>query len=204
MYHPGMDATLEPLGADPPEPGGRPPAPSPDLHEVQDFVNTNDIEGENDRLATPALLGEWLTARGALRSGVRVPPEAHARAIAVREGLRALARANNEEALEPARVDALNRVTRHLPLVADLGDGSSWHLEGSATGVDGYLARIVANVVTAMADGSWSRVKACRNDECRWLFYDSSRNRSGTWCTMAICGSRMKARSYRARKKTAS
>ncbi len=61
----------------------------------------------------------------------------------------------------------------------------------------------MAIVVRAMADGSWSRIKACRNDTCRWLFYDQSRNRSGTWCTMAICGSRMKARAYRARQREA-
>jgi predicted RNA-binding Zn ribbon-like protein len=52
-----------------------------------------------------------------------------------------------------------------------------------------------------MADGSWSRVKACQNDTCRWLFVDGSRNRSRTWCTMAICGSRMKSRAYRARRR---
>jgi predicted RNA-binding Zn ribbon-like protein len=202
MYALDVDAITGPAAAaDLPEPGGRAPAPAPGLHEVQDFVNTNDIEGERDRLATPELLGEWLAARGALPRGARVTADAHARAIAVREGLRALGRANNDEPLEADQVDAMNRAARQLPLVAGLGDGSAWHLEGAAgSGVDRYLAGILANVVHAMADGSWSRVKACRNDGCRWLFFDSSRNRSGTWCTMAICGSRMKARSYRARR----
>ena len=63
----------------------------------------------------------------------------------------------------------------------------------ASCGHPGTLAR-------AMADGSWSRVKSCRNDTCRWLFYDHSRNRSGTWCTMAICGSRMKSRACPDRK----
>ncbi|HEX6654657.1 MAG TPA: CGNR zinc finger domain-containing protein, partial [Candidatus Limnocylindria bacterium] len=35
-------------------------------------------------------------------------------------------------------------------------------------------------------------------------FFDRSRNRSGTWCTMAVCGSRMKSRSYRSRRRAAS
>jgi predicted RNA-binding Zn ribbon-like protein len=43
----------------------------------------------------------------------------------------------------------------------------------------------VAIVVGAMQDGTWSRLKPCRNHGCRWLFYDHSTNRSGTWCTMA-------------------
>jgi predicted RNA-binding Zn ribbon-like protein len=50
-----------------------------------------------------------------------------------------------------------------------------------------------------MSDGSWQRVKACRADDCHWAFYDFSRNRSGTWCDMAVCGNREKVRSYRER-----
>ena len=48
-----------------------------------------------------------------------------------------------------------------------------------------------------MADGTWRRLKACREDTCQWAFYDRSKNRSGTWCSMAVCGNRAKARAYR-------
>ena len=72
MYAVSVDVIAGPAAADLPEPGGRAPAPAPGLNGVQDFVNTNDIEGEHDRLATPELLGEWLAARGALRPGERV------------------------------------------------------------------------------------------------------------------------------------
>jgi len=58
----------------------------------------------------------------------------------------------------------------------------------------------VGIVYTAMADGTWSRLKACRRDVCRWLFYDRSRNRSAVWCRMAVCGNRTKTKAYRARK----
>jgi predicted RNA-binding Zn ribbon-like protein len=51
-----------------------------------------------------------------------------------------------------------------------------------------------------MVDGSWSRLKTCENDECRWAFYDQSKNRSAKWCSMQSCGNRMKARAYRARR----
>ena len=46
----------------------------------------------------------------------------------------------------------------------------------------------------SVADGTWSRLKACREDDCHWAFYDRSRNRSGQWCVMAVCGNRNKAR----------
>jgi predicted RNA-binding Zn ribbon-like protein len=50
-----------------------------------------------------------------------------------------------------------------------------------------------------MADGTWSRLKACRAADCRWAFYDRARNHSRHWCSMEVCGNRTKARAYRAR-----
>lgn len=169
------------------------------LNLVIDFVNTNDLEDEDDGLATPQRLAAWATERG---FDVTTPDEpTHARALALREGLRALGRANNEESAEPQRLAALSEATAALPLTASLATGSRWELRPEATGIDAFLATIVATVLNAMAEGSWSRVKACQNDTCRWLFMDVSRNRSRQWCTMAICGSRMKSRAYRARRR---
>jgi predicted RNA-binding Zn ribbon-like protein len=62
---------------------------------------------------------------------------------------------------------------------------------------------MLATVFRAMSDGSWSRMKACGNPDCRWAFYDSSKNRSGRWCEMASCGNRMKARAFRERARQA-
>jgi predicted RNA-binding Zn ribbon-like protein len=182
------------------EPGGREPAPDPELHLLQRFVNTNDIEAERDEIGTPARLHEWLVAAGVVVDG-GVSDEGHARAIDVREGLRALASANNGESLDTKRLERFNAAATRLPMVAAVAPLEEWRLGPASGGVDGFLARLVATLVRAMADGSWSRVKACRSDTCRWLFFDQSRNRSGTWCSMAICGSRMKARAYRARRR---
>ncbi len=72
-------------------------------------------------------------------------------------------------------------------------------LESRAPGVDGALGRIIATVHDAMAEGSWARLKACPADSCLWAFYDETKNRSGTWCSMSVCGNRTKARAYRRR-----
>ena len=45
------------------------------------------------------------------------------------------------------------------------------------------------------------RLKVCGN--CGWLFVDRSRNRSRTWCDMAVCGNRVKANRHYRRKKEA-
>jgi predicted RNA-binding Zn ribbon-like protein len=75
----------------------------------------------------------------------------------------------------------------------------SVRLEPGAGGIDGALGRLVAIVAAAMVDGTWSRLKACQADRCGWAFYDHARNRSRRWCSMAVCGNRTKARSYRRR-----
>jgi predicted RNA-binding Zn ribbon-like protein len=51
-----------------------------------------------------------------------------------------------------------------------------------------------------MLQGIWPRLKICLSDTCQWAFYDASKNRSGNWCSMEVCGNRMKVRSHRRRK----
>ena len=48
--------------------------------------------------------------------------------------------------------------------------------------------------------GAWERLKACPAEDCEWAFFDVSRNRSRTWCSMEECGNRAKTRRYRRRK----
>ena len=93
----------------------------------------------------------------------------------------------------------LERAARRGELSVRFRDGASL-LEPCVDGPDGALAALLVPVAEAMSDGSWARVKACRADDCHWAFYDFSRNRSGTWCDMAVCGNREKVRAYRARK----
>jgi predicted RNA-binding Zn ribbon-like protein len=78
------------------------------------------------------------------------------------------------------------------------GNGES-ALVPAGEGADAVVAELLAIVHEAMADGTWTRLKACRSETCEWAFYDHSRNRSGTWCSMAVCGNREKARTYRRR-----
>jgi predicted RNA-binding Zn ribbon-like protein len=64
---------------------------------------------------------------------------------------------------------------------------------------DAAMASIATIVAVAQIDGSWHRLKACPGVHCGWAFYDHSRNQSGSWCSMSVCGSRAKAREYRRR-----
>jgi len=83
--------------------------------------------------------------------------------------------------------------------VVRFGDEGTGSLAPVRPGLDGALGRLLAIAHGAMHDGTWSRLKACPAEDCEWAFYDSSKNRSRTWCNMAVCGNREKARAFRAR-----
>jgi predicted RNA-binding Zn ribbon-like protein len=182
-------------------PAERTPAPG-DLAIVQAFVNTNDIEGGDERLGDPDALGSWLAAAGLCDAGVRVTRAEFSIAMDVREGLRALGRANNGDSFDVATVKRLNEAAQQIPLTARFSH-EDWDPQRYNEGVLGALSWIVGAVAKAMSDGSWSRMKACKRDRCRWLFYDYSRNRSAVWCLMEVCGNKEKAAAYRQRKRSA-
>ena len=75
-------------------------------------------------------------------------------------------------------------------------------LRPEADGLEGVLGTVLVVAFAAMADGSWGRLKSCRNHTCSWAFYDYSKNRSASWCSMLLCGNRRKTRAYRARRRT--
>ncbi len=167
----------------------RPPAPDP-LRLVEEFVNTMDVETNEDGISFPENLTDWLDARGYPAS------EDVGRAVAAREGLRALLSGNAGLPADPEAIEALNAALAPVSVRFDAGGA---RLEAHGDGLDALLADISQAAVQAMADGTWPRLKVCRSDDCRWAFYDRSKNRSGAWCTMAVCGSREKVRAYRAR-----
>jgi predicted RNA-binding Zn ribbon-like protein len=166
---------------------------------VIDFVNTLDVEEETDELQSARGLTSWLRAHALLPDRHPQLTEAdRERAIAVREALRAAMLANNGSPSNPAAARELERTACAGELGVHFDDGRA-RLTAGASGAPGALANLLVPVALAMGDGSWERVKACRDDGCEWAFYDRSRNRSGVWCNMAVCGNRSKVRTYRRR-----
>jgi predicted RNA-binding Zn ribbon-like protein len=173
-------------------------APEP-LRVVQDFVNTRYGRERRFDLTSPERLQVWLVQHGLLAEGAPVTEGDLRRALDVREGLRGLLGVNNGMTMLGERLEGLNAIAKHAPLVVHFsGDGQA-QLEPDIAGVDGALARLMGIVFTAMHEGTWSRLKVCRNEPCLRAFYDTSKNRSGTWCAMTKCGNRINARAYRRR-----
>jgi predicted RNA-binding Zn ribbon-like protein len=165
-----------------------PPAPGR-LLLVERFCNTLDVEHGREALHSPRQLHDLLVELGLIDARVRVSARDLAAAHDLRDRLRALALANNGVSTD---------VALEAELVVRVDDGGGL-LEPPRRDVDGAFAQLVGIVYTAIADGTWPRLKACRSDVCHWLFYDRSRNRSAVWCSMAVCGNRTKTRAYRTR-----
>jgi predicted RNA-binding Zn ribbon-like protein len=165
-----------------------------------DFVNSLDVDAHTDALSSPAELTAWLADAGLIAERVR-PATAgdHVHAIELREALRALMLANNGEDPDPRAGRELELAARRGKLGVHFADTGAVSLLAGAQGVDGALARVLIPIAHALEDGTWQRVKACRAHDCQWAFYDRSRNRSGVWCEMAVCGNRTKVRAYRER-----
>jgi predicted RNA-binding Zn ribbon-like protein len=170
------------------------------LEHVRQFVNTLDIETGADELDSPAKLASWLAERDLPGRGVHVGERELRRAIELREALRAVLLANNGAPLDEQAIETLNRAVSDATLSVRFDTRGSPALAVKGSGPGAAVAPIVAVVYEAMVNGTWSRLKACRADDCHWAFYDRSRNRSGTWCDMADCGNRAKARAYRDRR----
>jgi predicted RNA-binding Zn ribbon-like protein len=183
---------------DAPQPGGRTPAPGR-LALVQAFLNTHydlTAEGGGETLPDPDALSAWLGAHGLAEPGARLGAHDLLRALAVREGLRALAFANNGEPLDGDAVEALHRASAGASTEIRIEPGGPRFVAASATALDAGLGALLAITATAMIDSTWPRLKACPGRHCGWVFYDHSRNQSARWCSMRICGDREKARAY--------
>lgn len=171
-----------------------------ELERLREFVNTLEVDTRVEELAGPVQLRDWLVSRGLAPAGVRVTQADVARVQAVREALRETLISHTEGTTPPASASrALDEAALRARLCLRFGVDGTTSLEPGVGGVDGALGRLLSIVHRAITEGSWERLKACREHTCEWAFYDHTKNRSGAWCTMEVCGNRAKARAYRER-----
>ncbi|MCV7279070.1 CGNR zinc finger domain-containing protein [Mycolicibacterium flavescens] len=178
------------------------PAP-PGLARVQSLINTVELPVGPDRLAHADDARPWLQSQELLAADEDVD-DADLRFLRdVREAFRAMVIHNSggpaptPEALAPLRAVTAGSVAR-----AEIGDDGQVGLAASAASLRDRVLGLLLAVRDAQRDGTWPLLKACANDECLWAFYDRSRNRGGTWCSMATCGNKLKNREFRARRRS--
>ena len=160
----------------------------------------NTAHGERDELTDAETVRAWWRSLTATRSDDPAATENVALLRSLRGLIRDLALRNNGIEPRPDRTPDLGR----LSLRVDVGPALSLRADrpgdiarDNAAAPDGALLR-------GSARPAWPRLKACRGDDCRWVFIDNSRNRSRRWCAMAECGNRAKVAAFRDRRRTPS
>jgi predicted RNA-binding Zn ribbon-like protein len=174
---------------------------SGDIELVSAFVNTlekNVTRPDEESFDSPEGLRSWMNAHG-IPPGNELEPADVKRAIEFREAMRLLLLANNVGELDEEVLRGLREAADEGLIRVEIHDDGEAFARPAREGVPALFARLLAAVADAQCAGTWDRLKACAADDCQWAFYDSSRNRSRTWCSMEVCGNRAKTRAYRAR-----
>ena len=174
-------------------------APEP-LIAVQGLANTFAYEPGEERLGDAASARAWLVESDLATPDIQVSEAEARRLVECREVIRDLLHANLDGDPEAAG-PGLARLAADHPVELTAGAAGELHVDLTPPStVDDVIAQMVGLVFAAQLTGEWPRLKICASDECRWAFYDNSRNRSATWCSMKVCGNRHKVREYRERR----
>ncbi len=145
-------------------------------------------------------------AAGRLRRQAEAEPE-HAeevleRARQLREAVYRAFTAVNEDRIPSERdLEVISVEAATAAAARRLAPGSGcceyvWREEGR---LDRPLWPLAVSASELATSERIERVKECAADNCNWLFYDASRNRSRRWCDMRDCGNRAKVRRFRKR-----
>jgi predicted RNA-binding Zn ribbon-like protein len=174
-----------------------------------DFLNSiwRDWRGSGrteDRLEMPAWRKEFLDTWG-FSQAVESPQPGELAALAELRSLllRMVEALVAQEQLLDRDVDELNRflarrpATHHLTKVEE---GYRLEMLPAARDWNWVMTEIALSFARALA-GDYRRIKICDNPDCRWVFYDESRNRTRRWCEDRYCGNLMKVRRFRARRR---
>lgn len=149
-----------------------------------DLLNTTPVvDGtQRDNLADAETGRRWLSSHG------QPPTDDEWRAVV--DARRALQDVIRNDEPPTALAGFIDGVSYRASLV---GDGVTWtpHLpEGRSAAARAVLAW------DALRVASPGRLRACANPECRLFLIDHSKPNSARWCSMAVCGNRMKARRH--------
>ncbi|OBG23838.1 peptide chain release factor 2 [Mycobacterium sp. 852002-51057_SCH5723018] len=167
---------------------------------VQDFLNTMGIGGYGpDLLGDAAPAADW--AAGAVRTwsalrGFDVRPPALtdtdvSRLRSLRGTITGLVTG------QPPGEQAAGPVSACLA-VSQTG---AVRLEPTGNGWRWLASALWAEILLSQQDGTWQRIKRCRNDACEATFYDRSKNNSGVWHDVKTCGNAANLRASRARRR---
>ncbi len=174
-----------------------------------DWVNTQIVQDGRlvELLAGPEDFLAWLRYAGfslqgepggARRLGAALHLAKRFRAI-LRHGLGQLVKSRS---LPPNVISATNeyigRAAERGKLVKraqGLELSQYWHIESAPD----YVVPIAMSFARFIAEGDLSRVRKCKNPACILFFYDTSKSGTRAWCSLDVCGNKMRMAAFRIR-----
>jgi predicted RNA-binding Zn ribbon-like protein len=182
------------------------------------FINTHEFKrtGTVEHLPTVDVALVWLREHSLLHADAQEaeaarlagdPAEA-ARVLGrihrLRGAMRELADASVERrAPDEKQLERVNRALRtpYTYVLVPSPDGVSLDHRHVGDPVEGALARLAESIARELSTGHPDRLRICANDECRWVFQDTSRTGRRKWCDMSTCGNRAKVARHRERQR---
>ena len=179
-----------------------------------DFVNTQIVRDGRvaDLLESGQDLLLWLNESALLRSSVPgASPVELEQVLAFARRFRAQLRKGLEHIVQRGSVpdsllDVVNRLlgmrTCDLRLVRRgrrLEWQQIWHFSSPAS----YCVPIAYSLAQLLQEGDLRRLRRCSNPECILFFYDTSKSATRAWCSLDLCGNKLRVRAFREREKSA-
>jgi predicted RNA-binding Zn ribbon-like protein len=172
------------------------PAPA-ELALLQAFVNTHRYAAHADELDTLTSARRWLSATGPGRHKLDI--EQLRELSILRETIRTLLLSHAGHEPIAASAAQLDRILGNAVVYLVIDHVGRAAPVARGRGLEWFMNQLAVQILTASLSGTWPRMKACGNDECRVAFYDHSRNGTARYCTSAQCANRVRQRTFRKR-----
>ena len=172
-----------------------------------DFINTEYGEGARhcECFVDDQSVVDWLKQAGLLPQAPRKAPDGLlALALEMRAAGKAMVKA--AKAGRRADVDVVNRVLKLGNPTRELqweGETASFKVvkRRDTTHAMGLLEPVADAMVNLLTGEQLDLVRQCEGEDCTLLFHDLTKSHRRRWCSMAVCGNRMKVAAFRSRKK---
>jgi len=183
-----------------------------------DFVNTQIIQGGElvDLLENFSDFACWLVAvqvldpgevKGVIKSWGNTSEGQHTfeRALAFRLVLRRMVQQIvGGQGAPPEAMEEINKLLHYRIHSRELVQEQGRFITRTHTTFE-EAVHLLTPIAEAASDllvqADFSLIKKCENPECILYFYDTSKNRVRRWCSMSLCGNRMKAAAFYRRRR---
>jgi predicted RNA-binding Zn ribbon-like protein len=162
---------------------------------AQGLLNTRQTaSGAIDLLTDDATAQQWLTD-GLAEWGERTGSEVAAVSASAAE-LAAL-RSDVRRYIEGERFQV------DVPITIVSTDDGELRTQPTGVGIGWVASAVWGGILVAQQADRLKRLKLCRNEFCGSAFYDRSKNNSGVWHDVHVCGNIANLRASRARRRAA-